>query len=449
MIKKIDRKVLLEYMSTIFKSILFASIIVISLVLIMRHNIYNTGITKQVEDDAIDFYLVGVLIDKNKYLENQDPGNYKINIKLGILYQVRKNYKEAEAQFKKAAEKAPYGEFQPDFKLISLYLFQNRIEEAEEILNNLDEKPDKKIIEKKASLYSKLGDKYYNLGDYENAIPRYSKALFYYRTINDKNTTALEGNIASSYVYLAEDDVKKLNIDEAIKSLQMALTIVDAPIIKYKLAILHMKDNPDLSEKYFEEVFKKEPSIINYDAYHNFLSKVSQNAAANGNNAKSQLCDYKIKKLVEYQNKNILSINDIVVENLKGEIKLNRWNEKYSIDLEFNIKNLSKHNINSLYLDIVFKDGEKIIDNYYKQVVDSKSILKLNSSGPTIYIRTYKNKRPEDSSPKELTAQIYAAKTEAVYKILLKEIVFKEKTSKKENRFIQFLHKLSYRFQQL
>ncbi len=438
-----NRKVFFEYLLTIVKTIIVASIIVSAMVWSMEKNIYSEEAKKEVQDEAIDYYLVGIMIDKNHYLENKDPKNYNINIKLGMLYQIKKNYKDAEAEFKKAVSKAPYGEVKPKFKLVSLYLFQNRLDEAEEILNNIDESPNVNTIKEKASLYYKLGDKYYNLANYEDAIPRYRKALFYYNTIKDPETKNVENSIASAYVYLADNYIQKLDIDDAINSLQMALTIVDAPIIKYKLAILYIKDKPDLAEKYFEEVFIREPSIINYDTYNKFLNQISLESEERGDIAKAELCGYKIKKLEDYHFKNILSVGDVSIENIKGKIKTNHWGNKYIITLNFNLRNDSAHNINTLYLQIVFIDGENIIDEYNEKVADEKSIFKLNSAGPTIHIKATEPRAKSDNSLKEITAQIYASKTDTNYKILLSEIKIKEQP-KSPNSWIKQLRRKLY-----
>lgn len=440
-----------EYIATILKGILIAVAIVFSLLWIMQNNIYRNEAQKQVEEETIDYYLIGVLIDKNKYYESQDPTNYKINIQLGILYKIKKDYKQAEIEFKKAAAKAPLGEYEPIFKLVDLYIFKNELDEAETILNSLDERPSKHIIKEKASLYTKLGDKYYNAADYENAIPRYRKALFYYNTIKSKETKAVENSIASAYVYDAENEVAALNINDAINSLKMALTIVDAPIVKYKLAILLMKDDPALSEKYFDEVFEKEPTIINYDTYHRFLSELASESELAGDLAKANLYRYRAQKLTDYNNENILLVNDVKIENPKGKIKRSYWSGKYDVSLQFNLKNNSAHNINNLYLEVIFKDDDKIIDTYSEKIIDSKTILGTHAKGPTVNIKTEEPLTKWDEGPKQIKVEIYAAKTDTAYKLLLSEIVIVEKGkfSSKPNVFMQIYHKLVQLLHQL
>ena len=113
-----------EYLKTIALSILAMIIAMVIFLVIVQHNVYNDAAQKDAEDDTIEYYLIGILIEKNKYLERQYPKNYKINLKLGILYEINKDYTDSEAEYKIAISKAPYDQYKPVYKLAILYIKQ-------------------------------------------------------------------------------------------------------------------------------------------------------------------------------------------------------------------------------------------------------------------------------------------------------------------------------------
>lgn len=426
-----NRTNLVGYLKTFLLTLLAVIVCVFILLSVIQHDVYKDENAKQVDNETVDAYLVGVLIEKNKYLEVKDPTNYTINLKLGMLYEAKKDYKNSELEYKRAITKAPYDEYKPQYRLALLYIKLNRLNEAEDIVSNLVEQPDKDLIAYKGTVYSKLGDAYYSQSDYEDAGQEYQKALFYFSKIKTAQTKVVKDSLASSYVYLADQKVKEMQIQDAIDSLQTALSVVDAPILKYKLAILFMKDNPNLAYQYFDEVFQKEPSIIDYKTYYEFLSTLAAESDAQGNTAKGDLYRYKIKKLKGYYQSNLLSLDDLAVEAESNSLKLNSWTGKYDISLEFKLKNTSEYNIKSLFLDVIFKDGDKVVNEYFQQIANKDSVLKAFAYSPIISLRTEEKQNTKDTHPKRITAEIYVSKTEASYKILLKRINFVETASDK------------------
>lgn len=435
-----NSKIFLEYLRTFFLSVLAAFIFVLTLSGIISHQVSVEQEIAKSQVDKADEAFVGLLIDKNKYLEEKYPKNYKINIKLGTLYEMTNDYKSAEAEYRKAIAKAPYNEYEPKYKLALLDITLNRLDEAQDLVSNMEERPNKRLINYKAEIYTKLGDKYYSLSDYENAAVSYQKALFYYEIINSPEINAIKSSIASSYVYLADEKVKQMQIADAIDYLQTAKSIIDAPIIKYKLALLFIKDNPELAYKYFEDVFKAEPEIINYDEYYKFLIYLNERSLAAGDIAHANLYFYRAEKIKEFYRTNILSVDDVAVGYENGKITLNKWTKKYKINFQFTLKNTSKSNIDSLFLEIVFKDKDKVIDSYLKQFINNKTILGVGIESPIINIKTMLPQKNEDVFPKKVTVDIYIAKTEDAYKLLLDSFEIKEMPkNKNSNEFVQKL----------
>lgn len=435
----IKQKEFFEYVKTFFITLGVVFVVVIALLFVVQHQVYEEQAKNQVEEETIDYYLIGILIDKNKYLEKQSPLDYMINLKLGILYEIKKDFKNAEAEYRKAIYKESCDEFKPQYRLALMYLRLNRLEDAEDVIGNINEKPDKILIKYKAEVYSKLGDKYYNLGDYENAIDRYKKSLFYWKIVdNKKEIDYVQDSLASSYVYLADAYVSNMQPQDAVSSLKMALTIVDAPILKYKLALLSINDNPELANQYFEEVFQKAPELINYEAYYRFLSVMAEQANARGDIAQAQLYQFKQKKVNEFYKVNILSIDDIVLDSVEGGITPNNLFRKNNIYLHSVLKNVSKNNIDSLFMEIIFKDNNEVIGDYFEQVIDKQFPLKPGECSPLISIKISQKMENREKHPKIVTAEIYVAKTENGLKLLLGTVDIKEKMKKKRpNMFLK------------
>jgi tetratricopeptide (TPR) repeat protein len=421
----------------------------ISAMAYIQHNVYETTAIKEAKDDTVEYYLIGMLIEKNKYLETTEPNNYKINVKLGILYEIYKDSKNAEIQYKLAMSKAPYNEYEPVSKLSSLYIGQNKLYEAQKLMDDIKEKPDKKLIKYKAEIYFKLGEQYYNMGDYSTSIEKYQKSLFYYERIHSAKVEYLKECLASAYTYLAETYVDELKIQEAIEALLTANAYVDAPIIKYKLALLLMKNDPDSAYKYFQEVYKEEPSIIDFDVYFDFLTALSKAAEDIGNIAESELYSYKAKKFKEYFQANILSVDDVKVEMAEGAMKFNRWNKKCTLNLIFQLKNTSTNNLNSLFVYITFKDENGTITDYFNQIIDVKDPLKAGSISPIINIKTIKKQDKGEDIPSNIVAEVYVSKIENSYKIHLITLPIDEKKKEESNLIIKtkrFLQKLSLQY---
>lgn len=428
-----NRQSFLEYLGTFFITILTIFVIVIFLFLFdFSNQVYqqDMNIAQEEQEDSVDYNLVMLLIDKSKYWEKQYPQNYKINLKLGFLYEIIKDYKNSEIEYRKAISKAPYMEFFPTYKLANLYIILGRLDDAQYLIDKLEERPNKKIIEYKADIYNKIGDAYYNNSDYENASFKYQKSLSYYKIIKSDNISAVKNSLASSYVYFAEEKVKNLQIDTAIISLKKALKIIDAPIIKYKLALLLTQDDPYLAYEYFEQIFKDAPEIINYEEYINFLSILALNEIEQGNIVQAELFKYKIKKLNEYLNTNIFSVDDLKIEYIEGIFTTNNSSKNSNIYLQLKFKNVSKYDFNSLYLKVIFKHKDLVLGEYFEQIISKQSILKAKTYSPIIAIKMLKLPINTKDKLDNITAEIYVSKTDKSYQLLLKTFDIKPKIKK-------------------
>jgi len=440
----IKKEFIFEYLRTIVWTLLAILVSIVIMLAVLQHNVYESQDKIVTKEDKVEYYLVGVLIEKNKYLAEQYPKNYRINLKLGMLYEIARDYKNSEIQYKLAISKAPYEDFKPQYKLANLYIRLNRLNEAQELMDNILDRPDKQLIEYKANVFYKLGDKYYNSADYANAIVRYEKALTYFQALKSTQCKFVENSIASAYVYLAEEYVSNMQIDDAINALEIANSIVKAPIIKYKLGLLLAKNDPDKANEYFEAVFKEEPSILDFEGYYKFLNYLAQRAQNEGDTMQGELFKFKAKRFKNYYESNVLTIQDISVDSIKGNIIYNGWRKKYKMNLIVKLKNSSNQEMKSLFLYIIFKKDGQMIDEYTKQVISPDKPLGAGQLGPIISIRTTNELDETTVEGGQITAEVFASKSEKSYQLALAKLDLKEpkedpKNKSKLNKFFDNL----------
>src|SRR5574344_1528408 len=310
-------------------------------------------------DDFID------LNKKNKYLVAENPNDFTINLQLGVLYEIKKDYIKAEEEYKQAVMKAPQGEDKPIFRLASFYANTGRLKLAENIFDGIKDKPQKTLIKQKAEFFNKLGDLYYELGSYNIALEKYTKSTNYCRGIKDKAYLEfVNKNIASTYVYLAQEYINNNQINEAVEYLKNCDKLVDSPIIKYQLALLLSEVYPQDAYEYFKKVLKEEPSLVNFDIYTKFLNEYAKIEEENGNIAQAKLLRYKAQKYEQFYEKNILLVNDVEVMLTKGYVFPNKRKRQYEITFAIKLRNNSSANIEDLFLTILLKDGDKLINQY-------------------------------------------------------------------------------------
>ena len=425
-----NRDTILEYLRIISITLIWVFFVVVIASFVIRSNVYE-DLDKQIaQDEKIEYHMVGVLIQKYKLLEEKYPDQYKINLNLGMFYEIKKEYENSIEQYKIAAEKAPYSEIEPQYKLACLFIRQDELSKAESLMEGITDRPNKELIIYKGDVYIRLGDKYYYKGDYKHAVLAYEKALTYFKFAKKSRIPELEKDIASSYVYLAEDFVKNMQIDEAINSLNIANSIINAPIIKYKLAILLANSKPHLAYRYFNEVFEKEPSLINYENYYNFLSYLAFEAKNNKKVGLSNLYKYKAEKIKKYYYKNILSVDDLQVDYIEGELHYNRFLKRYKINIELRLKNTSPSEIDSLYLSVDLTDGSNYQETFSKRIVDDVDPLKSGSQTAIVNIKSSFPKEKGFKGVKRINATISASKQEKSYKINLADLTINQ--TKKE-----------------
>lgn len=393
-----------DYLKTFFTTLAIVVLFVILNIFYMIHNIFNQDVNskKQNIDSAFEAYLVDILIDKNKTLSVRYPKNYALNMRLGILYSYKKDYASAEKEFINSAEKAVDYDYTPTYQLAKLYIKTDKLKKAQEIMDKINDKPNKRLLRFKGDIYSLLGDSYYNQGYYALSVMKYEKASQYYKAIKEKLITLINNKSVDAYIALADKYVEVGKIDEAIMSLEKAYEIRPKNIIlNYKLALLYIDNNPKKAHELLKFVNKKDPQLINHDAYYDLLNKLADIEFKNGDLTNGELYQKKAEQYQKFVKNNILQDKDLFVSITKKEIKTDIAAEEFITTIQFTLQNNSGLDIENLTIHAIFKDGNKIIQNHSQKIFDDIKIFKAGSVSSPILVsasNTYKNNRTGDIS---------------------------------------------------
>ncbi len=410
--KKSKHSNIKDYLRTIGFSFLGVCICVVLFSMYMIHDVYKIDEkeTPKLKTEAeFQAYLVDMLIDKNTYLAELHPKNYVANLKLGILYSYKKDYKKSEEQFKYAIAKAPSNNYIPTYRLANLYISMNRLQEAQSLMDNLGEKPNKRLIEYKAQIYKKLGERFYQQGYLVLSIQKYEKALFYMKKIKSKDIENTKDLIVSASIALADRYVDCLKIEEAIDTLENAYSIKYNPFLEYKLGLLLIDNDPMKAYRLLSKVIEKTPNKVDFDVYYNLLKKIAQEQIDIGNKTDGALYYAKAKQYKKFVKDNILYNKDLFINIINSSISINENKKEYLMNLQFKMQNNSVHDIDNLTIDIIFKDQNQVIQSFTQKIFDKGRVFTAGTITPSIDINAAESFKDQQKSP-IINVQIFAYK---------------------------------------
>lgn len=405
-------EVINDYLKTFFTTLFIVMMFVVLNIFYMIHNIFNTDINtkKQNIDSVFEAYLVDILIDKNNDLLKQFPKNYALDMRLGILYSYKKDYGNAEKSFKNSIEKAMGYDYTPSYQLAKLYVKIGRLQDAQSVMDKINEKPNKRLIRFKGDIYSLLGDAYYNQGYIALSVMKYEKAMSYYDVINKKYTNQAKEKYIQACKQLADKYVEVGKVDEAIMTLENAYDLDSKDImLNYKLGILYIDNNISKAYDLLTYVQKKEPQKMNYDVYFELLNKLSENELKQGNETNAELYRKKALQYRRFVKNNLLYNNDLFIDVTKSEIKPDYAAQEYIVTLQFNLQNNSGLDIDNLTINAIFKDNGKIIQNYNQKVFDDVRIFKSGDVSYPILVSASDSYK-ENGQSGNIDIEVYAYK---------------------------------------
>lgn len=377
----------------------------------MIHNIFNAPVDskRQNIDSAFESYLVDMLIDKNNDIAKKEPNNYAIDMRLGILYSYKKDYENAERNFKNSIEKASVYDYTPTYQLAKLYIKLGKLQDAQALVDKIGEKPNKRLIRFKGDIYTFLGDAYYNQGYYVLSATKYEKAKIYYEAISKNFTNNVNKKYVNALISLADKYVEVGKNDEAIMALENAYELKPKDIlINYKLGLLYSDNNPYKAFDLFSYVLKKNPQKMNYDLYVDLLKNLSELENQKGNYTNSKLYDKKMRQYKKFIKNNIIYPKDLFIDVVKSEIKTDIAAKEFIYTMHFTLQNNSDLDIDNLTISAVVKDNDNIIQNFNQKIYDDTRIFKAGTVSPQFIVSAsepYKNRRSGN-----LNIDVYAYK---------------------------------------
>lgn len=421
-----NKETILEYLRTVLISLFIALVIAgvataFSKVVAEHHIKMISKITNTAKDDEI----ISALITKFSDLSQKNPGDYLLNVKLGNLYELMLDEKNAEEQYKIAIEKSPYGVYSSYFGLANLYLKQKKYKEALTIVKKLKNTDHKPLLVAKGDFYMNLGDLLWKEQDYIESVKHYKVAYFYYKKVDSEKKESAVVGILDCYNKIADEDYKNKKINDAIESLETALLYKETPIVYYKLAVLYRDVNPIIANSYMEKTYKMDPGLINFDIYEEILIKLMRYYYISGQDIKTELYHNKLKAIKNFQKRYFITDKDVKINIQDLKLKNNLLRSKQTLRVKFNIENNSKSDFNTLFLVVSIKYDGDSKEIYSTKLYSKKHPLKSRTISPEYKFKYTYSDKDEIFSAKDMELDFYVSKKDNMRKILVKSVKVK------------------------
>lgn len=429
----------IEYINVFFTTFLVVATIVASIMMFTWFKIpsylKHPKVYKTIEE--LDYYLLDFLIEKNQYLLLKFPKNYGYNIRLGTLYSAKKDYDNAEKQFLIAVNKSPYTAFNARYQLATLYIKLNRLEEAQELMDSVTDRADKKLIKRKGEIYYQIGNRLYEQNMFMIAATKYEKAIFYFKRCNKKKLHYAQIALSNAYEKIGDLYVERESLEDAIDYLKKADKLDERAIIDYKLALLYIESEPLTAAKYLDYVLKEDPELLDYYMYYDLLMKISESAGELGDTATKDLYEMKAKKFRDFAQNSLIYPNDLLIDILDVNCDVLPETKSLQVNLKFLLRNNSPFNINNLTVELRFLENKELIHKYEKTLFAFENIFPMGKQTDITLITTEIPAKILNPREDNITMQIYFYKNKK-HKNLVKEVsIIKPYELKKysKNRF--------------
>ncbi|MGN1153484.1 MAG: tetratricopeptide repeat protein [Candidatus Gastranaerophilaceae bacterium] len=397
-----------SYIKTIILSMFCACIFTGAIIYYAQNDVIN-NISSGYSERVLNEYIKNTVISQNELLEAERPNDYRIDIHLGYLYKVVKDFDKAEYFYKKAVEKQPLGIYKASYELASFYIERERLDEAKYILESLPQKSNSTLIKYQSYLHRKLGDAYYKQELFYYALEDYEDALYYWKklyTPQKAYTQEINKKIYNSAINIADICINHDRVKDAIGFLRRAERVKSNDFnLKYKLALALANYEPEQSCEYFKQIYKHNPSKVNYNAYYQVLDNLSAKYYDEGDYPKSKLYRFRAEKLLEDVSENILYPSNIDFKITNSS--LYKLNGKYKILINYTLQNISNIPIKRLSMDVVYKLNDKVLEEYTKTLIESEALGVGDSITDGIVPKLFRKYKPSDIQNISVTVYLY------------------------------------------
>ena len=428
--KKPIKVMLIEYVRTVLVSFLFAIIFTVGLSIHARNemikNIYATVKMQQ----TIDKQLAEQFIQSNTDLLNDIKNKkYSICMHIGALYEAVGDYSKAQIAYESALEKASPTDYKPYYKLICVFMNQEKFADADKILSSIPDKPDKKIIKFKTRAFIVIGDKQYSIGKFLSAAKSYEKAEFYYNKFKKKDAVvenSIRTRIINSYMQAADAIVKMGYNTEAARYLKKVEKYDKNNLkVKYKLGIILSDADPEESLKYFEPLLDKIPQDIDYGVYCNALMKAANIADLEGRTTTAKYYRHKIHTIDLFIKRKVIYPNDLNI--VLESFKIKKVFFTYPLKAVYRFSNISNSDIPFLKADFVLCANNKPLESVTKVIADKNNPMPIGGYDFNTCEIKFKKAIFTKKELSNYTVKIYAYKDDK-FKTLVSEINIPQKS---------------------
>lgn len=375
--EKTKAQLFIEYVRTIFCSFLVALFISLGLTIKARNEMIRDIISMPKEQSEADRKLALEIISQTDLIKDLKNKNAQVCIHAGEIYETAGDYSNAQRAYELAIEKQKVINYNPYFSLVRVLVAQQKFDLADALLENIADKPDKKLIKFKARSYITIGDKYYSIGKFLSAAKKYEKAYFYYNKFSKKDSAveeSIKNRIINSYIEVADLMVKSGLNSEAVRFLKHAEALSpDSFNIRYKLAIILSDLDPEKSVEYIELLMSEAPQDIDYNVYNTALMKAANIADLDGRTTQAKYYRYKLHSIDLFIARKVIYKNDIEVR--LQDFKIKKVLFRYPLKLSYEFLNVSSSNISNLNVDFVLCLKDKPVEIITKMIANKEKPL--------------------------------------------------------------------------
>lgn len=413
------KRELLSYFKTFFKT--FFIVLAISLLITMIAKYKSEQVPSQIEIKEYKANQIDYLIEKYKYQEKTNKKNFMINVQLGLLYENIGKLKEAEQEYKKAIDNAPYGNFEPTFLLASLYVEESKFNQALYLVDNIREYPDPYLISSKAIFYSKIAKKLYEAKRYVESIRQYLNS-YYYQEKNDFHKTDVLRDLPKPTSALANQFLKQNQFDKAVRVLDEGIRLTKSPELMYQLGLTLMNVSPERSLKLFEYAEIEDPTIIDYDKYNHLLMILIRKAEQNSDEIHLQSYLQKLKLVRRFDENNIIHPDDFELKLVNSKYKLYPFKIFECVDFDFVIRNNTSYDVSKLYAQIKIYNNNTLVKEVEERVATVSDVIKRGRNSSNIHVKACFSEDSEFISPEDIKVIVSIKRNERLKRTFLDEI---------------------------
>lgn len=184
----------------------------------------------------------------------------------------------------------------------------------------------------------------------------------------------------------------------------------DDIIVNYKLGLLYLDNDAYRAYNLLSFVNKKEPQILNYEIYFDLINKLADMKISEGKYTDGELYRKKALQYQKFVKNNLLFDKDLFVDVMRLDIQPDFAAQEYLMNIQFRLQNNSSLDIDNLSVKVIFKSGNKEIQNFTQKIFDENRVFKAGSLTAPVVISASTSYKDKKTRREDLSVDIYAYK---------------------------------------